>query len=89
MLSVSAFPTGLTEVDELTTGFRDKEFYVVGASPGQGKTALDVSVHQEAAIARGHRPGVFSVEVPRTQIVTRLACQAREHRVYSTRATLA
>lgn len=79
-------PTGLEDVDELTTGFRDKEFYVVGARPGQGKTAW-MCQSIKKAIAVGHRPGVFSVEVPRTQIVTRLACQASNIAVFDTRDT--
>lgn len=77
-------PTGLDDLDDLTTGFREKEFYVVGARPGQGKTAL-MCQSTSAAIAAAHKPGVFSVEVDRTQIITRLACQLTGLEVFDTR----
>lgn len=79
-------PTGLTGLDELTTGFRESEFYVVGARPGQGKTAW-MCQSVKAAVERGRKPGVFSIEVPRTQIITRLACQSANIAVFDTRDT--
>lgn len=65
--------TGLSMLDEFTTGFRAGEFYVMGARPGQGKTAwMCQSIRANAK--KGRKCGVFSIEVPKNQIFYRLAC---------------
>lgn len=75
---------GIPEWDEVTTGFRDGEFTVFGARPGMGKTAL-MCQGVRAQVARGERPGIFSLEVDRQQIVMRLACQEAGIPVFETR----
>lgn len=65
--------TGLPMLNEFTTGFRGGEFYVMGARPGQGKTAwMCQSIRANAK--KGRKCGVFSIEVPKNQIFYRLAC---------------
>ena len=66
--------TGIDDLDEVTTGFRDSEFYVFGARPGQGKTALMCQAAR-ANCKQGRKCSVFSVEVKRTQIMARLVSQ--------------
>jgi replicative DNA helicase len=63
--------TGLVDLDTMTTGFRDSEFYIVGARPGQGKTAFMCQSIRTNCKA-GRMCSVFSVEVKRTQIMARL-----------------
>jgi replicative DNA helicase len=77
-------PTGLRDLDELTTGYRAGEFYAIGARPGNGKTAFMCQAIREQVDA-GHKPGVFSVEVDREQIILRLACQETNIPVIDTR----
>ena len=77
-------PTGLEPLDELTTGFREKEFYVIGGRPGNGKTAF-MCQGVRAQVKEGWRPGIFSIEVPREQIIARLACQETGIAVTDTR----
>jgi replicative DNA helicase len=66
--------TGLEDLDSMTTGFRRSEFYVFGARPGDGKTALMCQAVRENCKA-GRRCSAFSVEVKRTQIMQRLVAQ--------------
>lgn len=76
--------TGLSELDELTTGFRESEFYVVGARPGQGKTALACqSLRQNCK--NGRNCGFFSVEVTGTQIFNRLIAMETKVSVFELR----
>lgn len=76
--------TGLRKLDDSTTGFRKGEFYVVGARPGNGKTAWMCQSIRENAKA-GKTVSVFSMEVPRQQIICRLACQETGLNVFDTR----
>lgn len=66
--------TGLDGLDSMTTGFRRSEFYVFGARPGDGKTALMCQAVRENCRA-GRKCSAFSVEVKRTQIMQRLVAQ--------------
>lgn len=66
--------TGLDDLDSMTTGFRRSEFYVFGARPGDGKTALMCQALRENCRA-GRKCSAFSVEVKRTQIMQRLVSQ--------------
>lgn len=66
--------TGLDDLDSMTTGFRPSEFYVFGARPGDGKTALMCQALRENCKA-GRKCSAFSVEVKRTQIMQRLVAQ--------------
>ena len=76
--------TGIQTLDEMTTGFRQHEFYVIGARPGQGKTAWMCQSVRVNALAR-RKVSVFSLEVPREQIIYRLACQHTGISVFDTR----
>jgi replicative DNA helicase len=66
--------TGIDGLDSMTTGFRRSEFYVFGARPGDGKTALMCQALRENCRA-GRKCSAFSVEVKRTQIMQRLVAQ--------------
>lgn len=76
--------TGLDDLDELTTGFRDSEFYVIGARPGQGKTAFACQAIRKNCKA-GRKCSFFSVEVIRTQIITRLIAQESKVSIFDMR----
>jgi replicative DNA helicase len=64
--------TGIAQLDEMTTGFRAGEFYVIGARPGCGKTALACQAVRANCLA-GVKCALFSVEMTGQQIIQRLA----------------
>lgn len=68
-------PTGLSELDRLTTGFHPAEFIVLAARPSQGKTALALNIALAAA-TRGAHVGFFSLEMAAEQLALRLLCMA-------------
>jgi len=76
--------TGMQELDELTTGFRDSEFYVIGARPGMGKTAFACQAIR-ANCKEGRKCAFFSVEVKRTQIINRLIAMESKLSVFELR----
>ena len=66
--------TGIDALDVMTSGFRNGEFYVFGARPGDGKTAIMCQAIRRNCKA-GRKVSAFSVEVKRTQIMQRLVSQ--------------
>lgn len=66
--------TGLTELDDLLSGLHEGDLTIIAARPGVGKTSLAMCL----ALAVADRPAlgsaVFSLEMPREQIVARAMC---------------
>lgn len=77
-------PSGIPDLDMITTGFRDQELAIVGARPGNGKTAFMCQCARENLLA-GKKVGLFSLEVPSNQIMLRLACAETGIQIFDTR----
>jgi replicative DNA helicase len=76
--SIDGVPTGFTDLDKLTTGFHPGELIVLGARPSMGKTSIVMNMVEAAAGSANKKNtcAVFSLEMPREQIATRLICSA-------------
>ena len=68
---LAGIASGLNTLDAATGGFVDTDLIVVGARPGQGKTALIMSLIQSYC-KRGLPVGMFSLEMGQVQLVQRL-----------------
>jgi len=77
---ISGYSTGIKSLDHLCGGFVDGELTIVGARPGQGKTALVVSFMRNLA-KQGIGCGLFSLEMTKHELVQRIASQ--ESQVYA------
>jgi len=64
-------PTGVRGVDEITTGIREDEYWVIGALPSRGKTVLGVQITATNA-SRGVPVLFFSHEMTRRQLCRRI-----------------
>lgn len=73
--------TGLIDLDaRLDGGPRDGELVVIGARPGMGKSALALSMGVHMAMESGKAVGMFSMEMPKSQVVSRaMSLQSRIH----------
>jgi replicative DNA helicase len=86
---ITGMSTGFDRYDRLTSGLHDGELTIVAARPGMGKTslvlnmAINVASPQQLESARDpnerwEEPGcgvvVFTLEMPREQIVNRMLC---------------
>ena len=69
---VSGVPTGFIDVDSTLTGLHPGELIIVGARPAMGKTSFAMNIATHASVAKGKTLAVFSLEMPREQIVQRL-----------------
>lgn len=71
---IDGIPTGYIDLDRLLTGLHGGELVLVGARPSMGKTSFAMNVAQHAAMHAGKTAAVFSLEMPRQQIVMRMLC---------------
>ncbi|MBE7086391.1 MAG: replicative DNA helicase [Clostridiales bacterium] len=67
-------PTGFKRLDRMTNGLQAGALIVLAARPGMGKTSLAMNLVENAALRAGKTCAVFSLEMPRTEIVQRLIC---------------
>jgi len=72
---LSGIPSGITDLDNLTSGFQNSEMTIIGARPSMGKTALALSMMQHIAIEKQIPCGFFSLEMSSEQIGQRLLSQ--------------
>lgn len=69
---ITGLSTGITELDEKTSGWQSGELIVLAARPSMGKTALALNF-VEAAILTQEKPAlVFSMEMPSDSLVMRM-----------------
>ncbi len=69
---ISGIPTGLIELDKLTSGWQRSDMIVIAARPAMGKTAFVLSMARNAAVDYNHGVAVFSLEMSSVQLVKRL-----------------
>lgn len=70
--AISGIPTGINEIDLMTTGFQPSDFVVIAARPGMGKTAFLLS-SIKASLEQHCTPiQFFSLEMSSDQILMRL-----------------
>jgi replicative DNA helicase len=70
--SVTGVTTGFLDLDNKLAGFHPTDLVVLAARPAMGKTALALNLAQNAAILGETAVGIFSLEMSRGQLVTRL-----------------
>ncbi len=70
--SVTGLPTGFTDLDVKTSGFHGSELILVAARPAMGKTAFVLNIAQYMAFRKNITVAIFSLEMPKEQLVNRL-----------------
>jgi replicative DNA helicase len=68
----TGIPSGFKSLDELTSGFQDAEFIVIGARPSVGKTALALSMAANISIGQHIPVGFFTLEMNNMALMQRL-----------------
>ncbi len=80
--SYTGVPTGFSELDNMTSGFQNSEFIILGARPSIGKTALALTMAANMAIKNKIPVGFFTLEMSEMALMNRLI--ASESRISST-----
>lgn len=69
---LTGVPTGFIDLDEMTSGMHGGELILLAARPAMGKSALALNIASYCAINRGITTAVFSLEMPKVQLVKRI-----------------
>lgn len=71
-------PTGISALDNITTGLNRSDLIVVGARPGMGKTSFALNIARNVAVQQNRTVALFNLEMSREQMVNRmLSTEAR------------
>ncbi|MFZ5756922.1 MAG: replicative DNA helicase [Pseudomonadota bacterium] len=70
--SVTGVPTGFEKLDNMTSGLHKGDLVIVAGRPSMGKTTFAMNIAENAMIKTGKPVLVFSMEMPRDQIVLRM-----------------
>lgn len=69
---ITGVPTGFIDLDEKLTGLHGSELILIAARPAMGKTAFALNIAQNAAMKSDVPCAVFSLEMSKEQLATRL-----------------
>ena len=75
---IKGISTGFLKFDEMTGGLREGELIILAARPAMGKTALALNIAQHVATNAGNPKAVavFSLEMSKESLLTRMLCAA-------------
>lgn len=76
-------PSPFTQFDELTNGMRGGQLIILAARPAMGKTAMALNMAYHVAKKQdegsvGHTVAIFSLEMSREALLTRVLCSVAE-----------
>ncbi len=75
---LTGVPSGLIDLDKLTSGFQPADLVILAGRPSMGKSALATNIGQYVASQTGKAVGMFSLEMSKESLVMRMLCgQAR------------
>ncbi len=70
--TLPGLPTGLSVLDDKTNGLNKSDLVLLAARPGMGKTSMALNMALNVARSSGKSVAVFSLEMSREQLVTRI-----------------
>lgn len=68
----TGIPSGLWDLDNLTSGFHPHQLIIIAARPAVGKSALALNMAINAAKSTKKAIAIFSLEMPSEQLVSRM-----------------
>jgi len=72
--ALTGIPSGLIDLDKLTSGFQPADLIIIAGRPSMGKSALATNIGQYAAAHTGKAVGMFSLEMSKESLVMRMLC---------------
>ncbi|MCC6932675.1 MAG: replicative DNA helicase [Deltaproteobacteria bacterium] len=69
---ITGVPSGFIDFDEMTSGLQPSDLIIIAGRPSMGKTSLALSIVRNIAVEAGKAVAVFSLEMSKEQLVTRL-----------------
>lgn len=71
-------PTGFYDLDVMTSGLQKADLIILAARPSMGKTAFALNIAQNVALRANKATAIFSLEMPKEQLVQRMLCSEAE-----------
>jgi len=71
---ITGIPTGFIDFDHLTSGFQPSDLIIIAGRPSMGKTAFALNIATNAATKYKIPVGIFSLEMSKEQLTTRMLC---------------
>jgi replicative DNA helicase len=71
---ISGVPTGFLSLDQFTSGLQPSDLIIVAGRPSMGKTAFALDIARNAATQAEIPSVIFSLEMSRQQLATRMLC---------------
>lgn len=65
-------PSGISDLDKMTTGLNKNDLIILGARPGMGKTSFALNIARNVAVNAGKTVCFFSLEMTRDQLAQRM-----------------
>ena len=69
---ITGVPTGMTDLDRMTSGLQPGDLVIVAGRPSMGKTAFSVNIGENVAIESGLPVAIFSMEMGGSQLAMRM-----------------
>lgn len=69
---ITGVPTGLVDLDKMTSGLQPGDLIIVAGRPSMGKTAFSLNIGENVAIDSGLPVAVFSMEMGGAQLAMRM-----------------
>jgi replicative DNA helicase len=73
---IKGIGTGFAKFDELTGGLHGGDLVIVAGRPSMGKTALALNIAQHVALKNKQTVAIFSLEMSKESLLTRMLCAA-------------
>jgi replicative DNA helicase len=73
---IKGISSGFTKFDEYTGGLHGGDLVILAARPSMGKTALALNMAQHVALKSKQTVAVFSLEMSKESLLTRMLCAA-------------
>lgn len=73
---IKGISTGFAKFDEYTGGLHGGDLVIIAARPSMGKTALALNIAQHVVLKAKRTAAVFSLEMSRESLLTRMVCAA-------------
>lgn len=71
---ITGVPTGYQIMDRMTAGLQPSDLIILAGRPSMGKTAFALNLAQNAALIEKTGVAIFSLEMSKEQLATRLIC---------------
>ena len=73
---IKGISTGFAKFDEFTGGMHGGDLCIIAARPSMGKTALALNIAQHVALKLKQTVAIFSLEMSKESLLTRMLCAA-------------